>query len=59
MANFERLQELRTGEIRPLNRAALDWLDHWINTPDIVQSAWWEEFEQELREHPVVLGESA
>jgi len=59
LADFERLQELHAGELRPLNRAALDWLDRWTNTPDTVEPAWWEGFEQELREHPVMLGESA
>jgi len=59
LADFERLRELRAGELRPLNRAALDWLDRWINTPDIVEPTWWEGFEQELREHPIMLGESA
>lgn len=58
LADLERLRELREGETRPLNRAALDWLDRWLSTPDTMGSAWWEAFERELREHPIELGES-
>jgi len=57
LADYERLRELRVGELKPLNRAALDWLDRWLSTPDTMGAAWWEEFERELREHPIELGE--
>lgn len=57
LADYEQLRESRAEEIRPLNRAALDWLDHWFSTPDTVGIEWWEEFERELREHPIELGE--
>jgi prevent-host-death family protein len=57
LADYERLRESRAGEIKPLNRAALDWLDRWLSTPDTMGTEWWEEFERELREHPIELGE--
>ena len=59
LADFERLQELRTGELRPSNRAALDWLNRWASSPDDVDPTWWKEFERELHEHPLMLGEAA
>jgi len=58
LADFERLRESRAGELGLLNRAALDWLDRWLNTPDTLGAAWWEEFERDLRTHPVELGET-
>ena len=57
LADLKRLQEARAGELRPENQAALNWLDQWEKTPDVVGPEWWEEFERDLREHPVVLGE--
>ncbi|HHH41638.1 MAG TPA: type II toxin-antitoxin system Phd/YefM family antitoxin [Chloroflexi bacterium] len=58
LSDYERLRELETAEVRPRNRAALDWLDRWLSTPDEMGDNWWESFERELREHPVTLGES-
>jgi prevent-host-death family protein len=55
---LERLQESHGDNIRPQNRAALDWLDRWTATPDEMGSQWWEEFERGLREHPVTFGEA-
>ncbi len=57
LADYEQLCDSRAGELGPLNRAALDWLDQWLSTPDTMGDAWWEEFEHELRKHPVELGE--
>lgn len=57
LADLERLREARAGELGSLNQAALDWLDRWLNTPDTMGVEWWEEFERELREHPIELGE--
>jgi hypothetical protein len=37
--------------IRPQNRHALALLKAWMDEPDDLGEAWWEEFEQELREH--------
>ena len=58
LADFERLRELHTAEPRPLNQAALHWLDQWLSSPDPMGDAWWQEFERELREHPIELGET-
>jgi hypothetical protein len=58
LADFERLCESRAGELGLLNRAALDWLDRWLSTPDTLGEAWWEEFERDLRTHPIELGET-
>ena len=57
LADYERLQEACANVIRPENQAALYWLDQWEQTPDAVGSEWWEEFERDLREQPLVLGE--
>jgi prevent-host-death family protein len=56
LADLERLQELRSSAIRPANQAALDWLDEWKKTPDPAGPEWWDEFERELEQDPVVLG---
>jgi antitoxin (DNA-binding transcriptional repressor) of toxin-antitoxin stability system len=56
LADLERLQELRSAHLRPANQAALDWLEEWKKTPDPAGPEWWDEFERELAEDPVVLG---
>ncbi len=55
LADFERLCEARAGELGLLNRAALDWLDRWLSTPDTQGGDWWAEFERELGEQPIGL----
>jgi prevent-host-death family protein len=55
--DYERLRQARTGELRPENQVALDWLDRWEKTPASAGPEWWDEFERDLREHPIVLGE--
>jgi uncharacterized protein len=40
------------------NQRALDWLDRWEKAPDSFPCGWWDEFEQFLREHPVVFGDA-
>jgi hypothetical protein len=50
------LQELRSSEISPANQAALAWLEEWRKTPDPAGPEWWDEFERELAEEPVVFG---
>ena len=55
LADLKRLRESRAGELGLLNRAALDWLDRWLSTPDTLGDAWWEEFERELGEQPIGL----
>jgi hypothetical protein len=56
LADFERLQEACARELRSENQVALDWLDPWENAPDVVDLAWWEAFERDLCDHPVILG---
>ena len=56
LADLERLQELRSSEIRPVNQAALDWLDQYEKSVDTAESEWWLDFERELEENPVILG---
>ena len=58
LVDFEQLRESQVGKLGPLNQAALGWLDRWLSTPDTMGDAWWEEFERELREYPVELGET-
>jgi len=55
LADYERLFK---PQIRSRNRAALDWLEHWLSTPDSMSATWWEKFERELSEHPVTFRES-
>ena len=31
------------------NRAAIEWLDKWMSTPDDMGEEWWAEFEAELK----------
>lgn len=57
LADLERLQEVRAAEISPANQAALDWLAEWKKTPDTAGAEWWDEFERELEQNPVVFGE--
>jgi prevent-host-death family protein len=56
LADLERLQQLRSQDISPANQAALAWLEEWRKTPDPAGPEWWEEFERELAEAPVVFG---
>jgi len=56
LADLERLQELRSSEIRPANQAALDWLDQYEKSVDTADAEWWLDFERELEENPVILG---
>jgi prevent-host-death family protein len=56
LADLERLQELRSSEISRANQAALAWLVEWRKTPDPAGPGWWDEFERELVEEPVVFG---
>lgn len=57
MPDYERLLETRGGRIRPLNQAAIAWLDEWLQSYDPTETEWWEEFERDLRAHPIQLGE--
>ena len=56
LADLERLLELRSSDISPANQAALDWLEEWRKAPDPAGSEWWDGFERELAENPVVFG---
>ena len=56
VADLERLQEIKSKQLRPANQALLDWLDRYEETVDAQESAWWREFERELEEYPVILG---
>jgi prevent-host-death family protein len=56
LADLERLQEVKSTDLSPANQAALDWLTEWKKTPDPVGSDWWDEFERELEQNPVVFG---
>ena len=54
---FQELQE-RSGGIGSRNQGALNWLDAWMTGPDETEASWWEDFERELREHPIHFGKS-
>jgi prevent-host-death family protein len=55
-ARFEELKRSDDEAIHPSNQAALHWLESWMGTPDEMGATWWNEFEQEIREHPVRFG---
>ena len=56
LADLERLRELQSTDIRPANQAALDWLAEWKKTPDPAGPEWWDEFERDLEQDPVIFG---
>jgi len=56
LADLERLQEIKSTELRPANQGLLEWLDRYEKTVDAAEAEWWREFERELEEDPVVLG---
>ena len=56
LADLERLQELRSADLRPANQALLNWLDQYEKTVDAAEAEWWREFDRELEENPVILG---
>ena len=39
------------ARLRPQNRKLLKWLDSWLATPDNRGEKWWNEFEDDLRNH--------
>lgn len=51
-------EELRSLGLCQENQRALDWLDRWEKAPDSSARGWWDEFEQFLREHPIVFGDA-
>jgi hypothetical protein len=38
-----------TARLRPQSRKLLKWLDSWLATPDNRGEAWWNAFEDDLR----------
>jgi len=58
LADLERLQELRSADLRPANQALLKWLDQYEQTVDAAEAEWWLRFDRELEGDPVILGRS-